>query len=175
MKSIIFIGVLAILLPYYVSAQEAKIQLTPKVSIIFPEKPTVREMQGVTTIYSVRLADSTANLNVVVSDLEKSAGLSAESLETEQQNPVFWEQVEAGFMAQVGQSATLLSKQIIERNNKKMLQLLISNERNGKKSELSILIFVDGVYSFNIGYTKRTNEASTGVKDKFYSSLQFTN
>ena len=71
MKKLFIIHFLFILFPIAAMSQETKIQLTEKVSISFPEKPDVRNMQEIASVYSVKLADSTANFNVVVQNLLK--------------------------------------------------------------------------------------------------------
>jgi methylglyoxal synthase len=71
MKKLFIIHFLLILFPIAAMSQETKIQLTEKVSISFPEKPDVRNMQEIASVYSVKLADSTANFNVVVQNLLK--------------------------------------------------------------------------------------------------------
>lgn len=147
-------------------------QLTEKVSISFPEKPATRDIQGIASVHTLRLADSSANFNAVVSNLEKSNGLSADVLESAQLEPSFWDQAEAGFVAQLGPDAKVLSKQVKQISGKQVLNLVVSTERNGKKSELTAYIFVQGVYSINIVYTKRTDSASAEAKNKFFSSLQ---
>lgn len=166
------IRLVLILLPLVGFAQETKVQLTDKVSISFPEKPTTRDIQGMASIHTVRLADSTANFNAVVSNLEKSNGLSADVLESAQLDPGFWDQAQAGFVAQLGPDAKVLSKEVKQVAGKQVLNLVVSTERNGKKSELTVYIFVQGVYSINIVHTKRADNASVEAKNKFFNSLQ---
>jgi hypothetical protein len=66
MRKLSKIYILFLLFPIAAMSQETKIQLTEKVSISFPDKPDVRNMQDIATVYSLKLADSTANFNVVV-------------------------------------------------------------------------------------------------------------
>lgn len=166
--------VILILFPCSVFAQENKIQLTEKVSIEFPDKPNKRDVQGMATVYTIKLADSTANFNVVVTNLEKSNGLSADVLSTAQSEPGFWEQTESSFISSLGTDVNpnILSKEIIEINNQKILKLLIGTNRNGKYAELTAYIFVNDVFSIKILYTKRSENASTESKNKFLNSLK---
>lgn len=98
MRQLLIIHFLFILLPIAAMSQETKVKLTEKVSITFPEKPDVRNMQDIASVYSLRLADSTANFNVVVQNLAKN-GLNEEQIETAQLEPAFWEQLESSFIA----------------------------------------------------------------------------
>ncbi len=174
MRKSFFIHFLFILFPIITMSQETKIQLTEKVSISFPEKPDVRNMQGIASVYSLKLADSTANFNVVVQDLSKN-GLSAEQIESAQLDPSFWEQLETSFIAQLGSGTKILSKEIKKISSKDVLTLVISTERNGKKMEVSSYIFIEGVHTINIVHSKRNDSASQDVKNKFFNSINIAN
>jgi hypothetical protein len=71
MKKLFLIHFLFVLFPIAAMSQETKVQLTEKVSINFPEKPEVKNMQKGSSLYVVKLADGTANFNVVVQNLLK--------------------------------------------------------------------------------------------------------
>jgi len=162
---------LFILFPIAAMAQETKIQLTEKVSISFPEKPDIRNIQEIASVYSLKLADSTANFNVLVQNLEKN-GLTAELLETAKLEPEFWEQLESSFIAQLGSEVKVLSKERRKIGNKDILTLILSTQRNGKEVEISAYIFTQGVYSFTIAHSKRSVNASLDAKNKFFNSLK---
>lgn len=157
--------------PIATMSQETKIQLTEKVSISFPDKPDVRNMQDIASVYSLKLADSTANFNVVVQNLEKN-GLTAELIETAKLEPEFWEQLESSFIAQLGNEVKVLSKERRIIGNMDVLTLVLKTQRNGKEVEISAHIFTQGVYSFTITHSKRSENASKDVKNKFFNSLK---
>ena len=170
MKKLFIIHFLFVLFPIAAMSQETKIQLTEKVSISFPEKPDVRNMQEIASVYSVKLADSTANFNVVVQNLEKN-GLTAELIETAKLEPEFWEQLESSFIAQLGNDVKVLSKERRNIGNMDILSLVLDTQRNGKKLEISAYIFTQSVYSFTLAHSKRSDNASQDVKNKFFNSL----
>jgi hypothetical protein len=165
------IHLLFILLPIAAMSQQTKVQLTEKVSISFPEKPDVRNMQDVATIYSLKLADSTANFNVVVQNLGKN-GLTEEQIESAQLEPAFWEQLEATFVAQLGNETKVLSKEKKKISGKDIMILELSAERNGKKMEAKSYIFIDSVHCITIFHSKRAVGASVDLRDKFFNSLK---
>jgi hypothetical protein len=171
MRHLYFIHFLFILLPIAAMSQETKVQLTEKVSISFPEKPDVRNMQDIAFVYSLKLADSTANFNVVVQNLGKN-GLTEEQIESAQLEPAFWEQLEASFVAQLGNETKVLSKEKKKISGKDILILELSTARNGKKMEVKSYIFIDSVHSINIVHSKRSDGASVDLKDKFFNSLK---
>ena len=171
MQKLLIIHFLFVLFPTAVMSQETKVQLTEKVSISFPEKPDVRNMQDVATIYSLKLADSTANFNVVVQNLGKN-GLTEEQIESAQLEPAFWEQLEASFVAQLGNETKVLSKEKKNISGKDILILELITERNGKKMEVKSYIFIESVHSINIVHSKRAAGASVDLKDKFFNSLK---
>jgi hypothetical protein len=171
MRQLYIIHFLFILLPITAISQETKIQLTEKVSISFPEKPDVRNMQDIASVYSLRLADSTANFNVVVQNLGKN-GLTEEQIESAQLEPAFWEQLEASFVAQLGNEPKVLSKEKKNISGKDILILELNTERSGKKMELKSYIFIDSLHSINIVNSKRAAGASVDLKDKFFNSLK---
>ena len=171
MRKLSLIYFLFLLFPIAAMSQETKIQLTEKVSISFPDKPDVRNMQDVASVYSLKLADSTANFNVVVQNLEKN-GLTAELIETAKLEPEFWEQLESSFIAQIGNEVKVLSKERRNIGNMDVLTLVLSTQRNGKEIEISAYFFTQGVYSFTIAHSKRGDNASKDVKTKFFNSLK---
>lgn len=171
MRKLCVIQFLFILVPIAAMSQEIKIQLTEKVSINFPEKPDVRNMLETASVYSLKLADSTANFNVVVQNLEKS-GLTAELLETAKLDPSFWEQLEASFIAQLGNEVNVLSKERRNIDGNEVLILVLSTQRNGKNIEISAYVLTHGVYSITIAHSKRSDNASMDEKNKFFNSLK---
>jgi hypothetical protein len=52
-----------------------------------------------------------------------------------------------------------------------VLHLIISGTRNGKKLEITVYIFIDGVHTVNIVHQKRAEEASADLKNKYFGSL----
>lgn len=152
-------------------AQENKVQLTEKVSIVFPEKPATRDMQGVATLHTLRLADSSANFNVIVTNLEKSNGLTADVLEAAKLEPAFWEQAETAFIASLGADAKLVSKEMKQVGNQEALSMQVTSERNGKKTLFTVYILTEGVFSINVVYTNRSGQASETLRDNFFKSL----
>jgi hypothetical protein len=52
-----------------------------------------------------------------------------------------------------------------------VLHLIISGTRNGKKLEITVYIFIDDVYTVNIVYQKRSEDASADLKNKYFDSL----
>lgn len=171
MRKLFTVYFLFLLFPIAAISQETKIQLTEKVSISFPDKPDVRNMQDIATVYSLKLADSTANFNVVVQNLEKN-GLTAELIETAKLEPEFWEQLESSFIAQLGNEVKVLSKERRNIGNMDILSLVLDTQRNGKKLEISAYIFTQSVYSFTMVHSKRSDNASQDVKNKFFNSLK---
>ncbi|MFN5479928.1 MAG: hypothetical protein ACK48G_08140 [Chitinophagaceae bacterium] len=171
MRKLSKIYILFLLFPIAAMSQETKIQLTEKVSISFPDKPDVRNMQDIATVYSLKLADSTANFNVVVQNLEKN-GLTAELIESAKLEPEFWKQLESSFLAQLGNEVKVLSKERRNIGNMDILSLVLNTQRNGKEVEISAYIFTQSVYSFTMAHSKRSDNASQDVKNKFFNSLK---
>lgn len=171
MSMSIFIRLVLILCPFAVMSQETKIQLTDKVSVVFPEKPLTRNMQEVGVQHTLKLADSTANFYALATNLEKSSGMTADVLEAAQQESAFWQQLEQSFVAQVSNDASVLSSEIKQISGRQVLHLIISGTRNGKKLEITSYIFIDGVYTVNIVHQKRSEDASADLKNKYFDSL----
>jgi hypothetical protein len=171
MRKLFIIHFLFVLFPIAAMSQETKIQLTEKVSISFPEKPDVRNMQEVATVYTLKLADSTASFNVSIQNLEKSNSLTAEMLETAQLDSSFWEQLESSFIAQLGSETKALSREIKKIGTKDVLNLVLNTVRNGKKLEVSAYVFIEGVHSINVVHNKRADTASLDLKNKFFNSV----
>ncbi|MFN6286406.1 MAG: hypothetical protein ACK4YJ_03105 [Bacteroidota bacterium] len=167
----IIIRLVLILCPFAVMSQETKIQLTDKVSVVFPEKPATRNMQDIGVQHTLKLADSTANFYALATNLEKSSGMTADVLEAAQQESAFWEQLEKSFVAQVSNDASVLSSEIKQISGRQVLHLIISGTRNGKKLEITSYIFIDGVYTVNIVHQKRSEDASADLKNKYFDSL----
>jgi hypothetical protein len=174
MSKSIIIRLILIFCPFAVMSQETKIQLTEKVSVVFPEKPTTRNLQDIGVQHTIKLADSTASFYAMATNLEKSSGMKADVLEAAQQETSFWEQLEQSFVAQVSSDASVLSSEVKQISGKQVLHLVVSGTRNGKKLEITVYIFIDGVYTVNIVHQKRAEEASVELKNRFFNSLQLS-
>ncbi|MCU0375000.1 MAG: hypothetical protein MUF24_06805, partial [Chitinophagaceae bacterium] len=127
--------------------------------------------QGVSTLHTLRLADSSANFNVIVTNLEKSNGLTADVLEAAKLEPAFWEQAETAFIASLGADAKLVSKEMKQVGTQEALSMVVTADRNGKKSLFTVYILTEGVFSINVIYTNRTPQASESLRDNFFKSL----
>ena len=98
--------------------------------------------------------------------------MKADVLESAQQEPTFWEQLEQSFIAQVSSDASVLSSEIKLIEGRKVLNLVVTGTKSGKKFEITVYIFIDGVYTVNIVHQKRTEDASENLKNKYFISLQ---
>jgi len=174
MKHALFISLLFSLVSFTVMSQETQIQLTEKVSITFPENPEVRNMQNIASVYSLKLADSSANFFAIVQDLGKNNGLTADQLEAAQSGPEFWLELEASFVAQLGSETQVLSRERKKIGIHDVLILVLSIVRNGNKMEVTSYVFISGVHSINLVYNKRSDKASVDMKNKFFNSLNMT-
>ena len=110
----------------------------------------------------------------MATNLEKSSGMKADVLEAAQQETSFWEQLEQSFVAQVSSDASVLSSEVKQISGKQVLHLIVSGTRNGKKLEITVYIFIDGVYTVNIVHQKRAEGASVELKNRFFNSLQLS-
>jgi hypothetical protein len=171
MNKLILIRLILIVSPFPAFSQETRVQLTEKISVTFPEKPLIRDMQGVSVQHYVRLADSTANFIASATNLEKSSGMTADLLQEAQQEDEFWEQAQKAFVAQLGTDATVVSSEIKEISGKKILHFVVSATRNGAKVEITVYMLFDGIYTINIVHQKRSEEASVEAKNKYFTSL----
>jgi hypothetical protein len=174
MKKSYIIQFLFILFPIAAISQETKIQLTEKVFISFPEKPEVQNMQKGSSLYVVKLADGTANFNVVVQNLLKN-GQTTQQIESQLLNPSFWEQIEPALIAPYGSETQVISREIKKIGSKEVLSLVFSAVINGNKREISSYFLIEGVHSLNIVHYKRTDGASEDLKNIFFNSLKVEN
>ena len=172
MNKLLLIRLILIFSPFTVLSQETKVQLTEKVFITFPEKPLMRDMQGISVQHYVRLGDSTANFIASATNLEKSSGMTADLLQAAQQQDEFWEQAQKGFVAQLGNDATVVSSELKEISGKKVLHFIVRATRNGAKVEITVYMLFDDIYTVNIVHQKRSGEASVEAKNKYFASLQ---
>jgi hypothetical protein len=171
MKKLFIIHFLFILFPIAAMSQETKIQLTEKVSISFPEKPEVKNMQKGSSLYVVKLADGTANFNIVVQNLLEM-GQTTKQIESQQLNPSFWEQIEPSLIAPYGTETKVLSREIKKIGSKEVLSLVFSAVISGMNREISSYFFIEGVNSINIVHYKRADSASVELKNIFFNSLK---
>ena len=49
--------------------------------------------------------------------------------------------------------------------------MILNLKKNGKKLEITVYIFIDDVYTVNIIYQKRSEDASADLKNKYFDSL----
>lgn len=155
-----------------VKAQSISQKLTERISISFPAEYKKQEM-GPTNLYTLRLADSTANFIAVVSDLQKSNGLDAATLAEANLAPEFWDQAEQGFLAQMGEGAKLKGREMKNIKGYDIMELTIERpvSESGSSNILTVYIFVDDVYSLNIAHTNRGGKADEKLKKAFFDSI----
>lgn len=176
MKSVILSACLAIaftfVAPSAVFAQSINQKLTERISISFPAAYRTQEM-GPSILHNLRLADSTANFVVVVSDLLKGNGLDAATLAEASMAPEFWDQAEQGFLAQMGEGAKLKGREMKNINGYDIMELIIERPiiETGGINTLTVYIFVDDVYSLNIAHTNRNGKADEKLKKAFFDSI----
>jgi len=171
LRKLFIIHFLFILFPIAAMSQETKVQLTEKVSINFPEKPEVKNMQKGSSLYVVKLADGTANFNVVVQNLLEM-GQTTKQIESQQLNPSFWEQIEPSLIAPYGTETKVLAREFKKIGSKEVLSLVFSAVINGMNREISSYFFIEGVNSINIVHYKRAGSASEELKNNFFNSLK---
>lgn len=171
MPKLFTVHFLFLLLPIAAIAQETKVQLAKNVSIIFPGKPDVQNIQKGSSLYVVKLADGTANFNVVVQNLLE-IGQTAKQIKAQQSNPSFWEQMEPFLLSPYGNETKILSRDILKIGTKEVLSLVFSALINGSNREISSYFFIEGVNSINIVHYKRTESASMDLKKNFFNSLK---
>ena len=171
MRKLFIIHFLFILFPIAAMSQETKVQLTEKVSINFPEKPEVKNIQKGSSLYVVKLADGTANFNVVVQNLLEM-GQTTKQIESQQLNPSFWEQIEPTLIAPYGTETKVLAREFKKIGSKEVLSLVFSAVINGMNREISSYFFIEGVNSINIVHYKRADSASVELKNNFFNSLK---
>jgi hypothetical protein len=171
MKKLFLIHFLFVLFPIAAMSQETKVQLTEKVSINFPEKPEVKNMQKGSSLYVVKLADGTANFNIVVQNLLEM-GQTTKQIESQQLNPSFWEQIEPTLIAPYGTETKVLAREFKKIGSKEVLSLVFSAVINGMNREISSYFFIEGVNSINIVHYKRAGSASEELKNNFFNSLK---
>jgi hypothetical protein len=153
-------------------AQTKSQKLTERISISFPGEYSTRET-GPATLYNLRLADSTANFVVVVSDLLKSNGLDAATLAAASMEPEFWDQAAESFLAQMGAEAKLKNREMKNVNGYDIMELTFErpNTEKGGINTITVYILVDDVYSLNIIHTNRSGKADETLKKAFFDSL----
>jgi hypothetical protein len=176
MKSIIITFLLSVILGFLASSsamgQAVGQKLTSRVSIQFPGTYKTQEM-GPSTLFNLRLADSTANFVAVVSDLQKSNGLDAATLAAASLTPEFWDQVQEGFMAQFGPDVKFISKEMKQIAGFDIMQLVLERpvQETNTNNTVTVYILVDDVYSLNIVHTNRGGKADEKLKKAFFESL----
>jgi len=154
------------------SAHSIQQNLSGRMSISFPSAFKTQEM-GPSTLYNLRLADSTANFVAIVTDLQKGSGIDAATLAKVSMQSEFWEQAAEGFMGQMGKGATLKSREMKTLKGYDIMQLTIErpNPDGSIPNSVTVYIFVDDVYSLNIAHTNRSGKADDKIKQAFFDSL----
>ena len=171
----IFSALFSFLIGKTLIAQDSNaVKLTRKISIIFPLTPVKQEMGSAATMYTLRLADSTANFMGLVSNLQVQAGLDSATLAEAVKQPEFWDQASEGFVGQMGPDAKLIKKEMKKLGTYDVMELTLERPaaEGGGNNTLTIYIIIDDVYSINIGHTNRKGKADVKMKETFLQSLK---
>ena len=168
MKQFLFIAFL--LSSSFLFAQEAKVMVTPKTSVVFPSQPSKTENGPVTT-FSYTAGDSLFVYTVAVVDLEATNGLSAETLALAAADPSFWDQAEGGFMNSMGAETKKIKREIRKINGKEAMYIEVEKPGpNGERMFCTAMILVEGKFSVNFVHVDKTKRDPN--RDKFFSSVE---
>jgi hypothetical protein len=176
MKSSTIIVLLSVAFGFLTSvgakAQGLKQKLTERISVSFPAEYKTQEM-GPTKLYNLRMADSTANFVAIVSNLQESNGFDAATLVAASLEPEFWDQAANGFLAQMGEGASLKGREMKNIKGYDIMELTIERPttKGSPNNTVTVYIFVDDVYSINIAHTNRGGKADENKRKAFFDSL----
>lgn len=154
-----------------VKAQEVKQALTEKIQVSFPAQPVKRDL-GPAVTYAVRLADSTANFTAMVTDLEKANNLTAEAISLAMLEPEFWEQVEQGFLTQMGKDAKIISREPKKLGMNEGREMVVERPNpTGGTSRVTAWVFIEGKYTIYVVHNDKAGKADPALKAKYFASL----
>ncbi|MBM3431651.1 MAG: hypothetical protein FJX92_01430 [Bacteroidetes bacterium] len=168
MKSIV-LSVLFSAVTFFQAGAQADTVKLERIQLIFPGKITMEE-QGPTKRCQLRLADSTANFQVIQTDLS-AMGLDETTAIAMQAEPEFWEQTRNGLVAQMGDSK-LIKDEMLDYKGVKMMQMEMERpSKEGGVNRLTLRTLIVGTYMIQYGHTNRNDKADVAVRDAFLSSL----
>lgn len=168
-KSILLVAVTAFF-ACSVKAQSDTLTLE-RISVIFPQKAQFENKEPA-KLYQLKLADSSANFQVVQVDLS-NMGLDESTAIAMQAEPAFWEQSKEGLIAQMGADAKLIKDEFLDWNGTKILQLQLDRpSKEGNLNRLTLRMLIVGTYMIQYGHTDRNGKADSQVRDAFLASLK---
>ena len=142
-----------------------------RIRVVFPGKVQVEE-QGPAKRCQLRLADSSANFQVISIDLS-TMGLDESTAIAMQAEEAFWDQSRDGLVAQLGSDAKLIKDEMIDYKGAKVMQMLIERPvKEGGVNRLTLRMLIVGTYMIQYGHTDRTGKADAQLRDRFLASLQ---
>ncbi|MGB4770021.1 MAG: hypothetical protein WBP58_01090 [Chitinophagaceae bacterium] len=154
-----------------VKAQEVKQTLTEKIQVTFPAQPVKRDL-GPAVTYAVRLADSTANFTAMVTDLEKANNLTADAIAEAMLEPEFWEQVEQGFLMQMGKDAKVVSREPKKIGQSEGREMVLERPNpTGGTSRITAWFFIEGKMSIYVVHNDKAGKADQALKAKYFASV----
>lgn len=149
-----------------------KISLSEHVNISFPSKPMVNKAEGQQS-YMLKLADSTANLIVSVSDLKKLLDIDSATLAAAMETDESWEQAKNAIVTNLGSNVTLVKEEMLTFNNKKAMRLIMNKKTDkGDTNVLTVLVFTEGTNSYNVYFNSRAGKGNEKTKDQFFNSIE---
>ncbi len=168
-KSMLFL-VITTLISLGMQAQSDTLRLD-RIRVVFPGKVQVEE-QGPAKRCQLRLADSSANFQVIQIDLS-TMGLDESTAIAMQAEQGFWDQSRDGIVAQMGSDAKLIKDEMIDYKGAKVMQMLIERPvKEGGVNRLTLRMLIVGTYMIQYGHTDRTGKADAQLRDRFLASLQ---
>ena len=168
-KSILFF-VATMLVSGTLLAQSDTLRLD-RIRVVFPGKVQVEE-QGPAKRCQLRLADSSANFQVISIDLS-TMGLDETTAIAMQAEEAFWDQSRDGLVAQLGSDAKLIKDEMIDYKGSKVMQMHIERPaKEGGVNLLTLRMLIVGTYMIQYGHTDRNGKADVQLRDQFLASLQ---
>lgn len=169
MRSFALFLSLTLLTTFQSVAQSDTVKLE-RIQLVFPGKVKIDE-QGPAKRCQLRLADSTANFQVIQTDLS-SMGLDEATAIAMQAEPAFWDQTRDGMVAQLG-DAKLIKDEMLEYKGTKVMELLMERpSKEGGINRLTLRILIVGTYMVQYGHTDRNGKSDASMRDAFFASLQ---
>lgn len=154
---------------FQAKAQDTKVDLTPKTSVVFPGKAEKKSQEGSTANYLLVSKDTSSVFTAVVVDLEATRGQSEEMIALAVLDTTFWDQVEQGYMSSMGEGVKKLKREVRKINGKEALYMEVERQEPKGMVNIAAMVMIEGKYSINLVHIDRGGKDP--ARDRFFRSV----
>jgi hypothetical protein len=148
-----------------------KVSIDSTISISFPVKPTIENVDIGQTFYSLELPENKGKFSVTVKNFTKM-GVDDETIANEFEKEKTWDDLKKEILKGLGDGAKLINEELITINGIKSTKQIIKYKNKSEVCDLTIVIFYKGGVLYVVTFINIDGKADENMKQHFFDSIE---